>query len=105
MYKFYCNGKKGFCDTYDGEVTSNCYDCIHHDESGGEVVEIITQFDLIKSMNVKEMAELFTTLLHEESMKVATRLKENNIDFRLVELDHDLQVAIHQRWLESEVTE
>lgn len=34
MDKFYCNGKKGFCDTYDDDITANCYDCIYHDETG-----------------------------------------------------------------------
>lgn len=56
MDKFYCNGKKDFCDTYDGKTTANCWDCIHHDDTGGEVVEFITQFDRIKSMNIVELA-------------------------------------------------
>ena len=66
-------------------------------------IDKITNYDRIRNMSVEEMAELFTALFHEEYLKLATRLKENGINCTLVELDHDLQVAIHQNWLESEV--
>lgn len=66
-------------------------------------IDGMTNYDRIRNMSVEEMAELFTAIFHEESIKMATRLKENGIDFSLVELDHDIQVAIHKQWLESEV--
>lgn len=42
MKKFYCNGKKGFCDFVDEEEIPNChlYDCKYFDDSGGDLVEV-----------------------------------------------------------------
>jgi hypothetical protein len=102
MNKFYCNGKKGFCDTYDGDITSNCYDCIYHDETGGKVVEFITQFDRIKSMTVVELARfLAEQVMNQEQV----HLLEKDITATHLEFLKDTLFKGYLRYLESEVTE
>lgn len=39
MKKLYCNGKKDFCERYDGNLIPNCDECNFFDDSGAEVVE------------------------------------------------------------------
>ena len=42
MKRFYCNGKKDFCQNYDGVKFANCNGCEFIDGSGGEEREVDT---------------------------------------------------------------
>ena len=117
MYKFYCNGKKGFCDTFNGNTTANCFDCIHHDYTGGGVVEFNTQFDRIKNMDINELAEFIKSMVDENEVHDVAcygcihygthHSDPHNKGTNLYECEgcsyegigHDIV-----RWLESEVT-
>lgn len=57
MTKFYCNGKKGYCDTFDGKITANCFGCTHHDETGGKLIESLSRYEQVKDMSIEELAE------------------------------------------------
>lgn len=61
MGRYYCNGKKGYCDRFVGNVQNaeniDCKDCEYADGTGGEYKDIVTNYDCIKSMSVEEMAE------------------------------------------------
>lgn len=101
MNKFYCNGKKGFCDSYDGDITANCYDCIHHDETGGKVVEIVTRYDLVMSMSVVELARfLAEQVMNQEQV----HLLEKGQTATHIEFLKDTLFKGYLRYLESEVT-
>ena len=86
MRKYYCNGKKGFCDRYNGETEPSCIACIHGDGTGGEVIENITNYDRIRNMSVEEMASFFEKIQAD------------------VQFDNKSKYAFEwKRWLESEV--
>ena len=57
MKKYYCNGKKGFCDRYNGETEPNCNGCEFADGTGGNVIQSTTNYDRIRNMSVEEMAK------------------------------------------------
>lgn len=67
MMKYYCNGKKGFCPEYKGVNVPWCKDCSYADGSGGNVVNNVTNYDLVIGKDVDEMAaflmEFSTNLL------------------------------------------
>lgn len=83
MNKFYCNGKKGFCDSFDGDLTANCYGCIHHDGTGGKIVESFTQFDRVKAMNVIELARFIAeqVMNHEQVHLLEKDTNATHIEF------------------------
>lgn len=57
MKKFFCNGKKGFCDTY------LCNNCDFADGSCGDYKEVpLTNADRIRAMSDEEMAIMFAML-------------------------------------------
>lgn len=58
MRKFYCFGKKDFCDH-----NSDCVGCPHNDDSGGVYREApITNADRIRSMTDEELAKKIIVL-------------------------------------------
>lgn len=118
MSRFYCNGKQGFCDIYDDTGTTRCFGCTHHDATGGEFVESITQFDRVKSMDINELAEFIKSMVDENEVHSVAcygcihygthHSDPNNKGTNLYECEgcscegigHDIV-----KWLESEVTE
>ena len=63
MKKFYCNGKKGFCDLH-----RDCDGCEHFDETGGEEREV----DESQPIPVdNERQELIDLLIAREEIKDA----------------------------------
>ena len=50
--KYFCNGKKGFCD-HDNECQSTCE---FFDGRGGYYAEIVTNADRIRAMSDEELA-------------------------------------------------
>ena len=61
MQKFYCNGKKGYCERRDeGKIFSLCDGCEYFNDKGGyEVAEAekVTQLDRLKSMSADQFAD------------------------------------------------
>lgn len=61
MKKFYCNGKKDFCEDHD-RCSKNCryFDC-----SGGEYREVpMTNADRIRAMRYEELAEFLSSIAY-----------------------------------------
>ena len=58
-----------------------------------------TNFDLIKSFDVDEMAEFLTDLCHERDVVWLETLQAQGIDASLVELPREVQVEIHKQSL------
>ena len=58
-----------------------------------------TNFDLIKSLNIDEMAGLLTDLLHERDVMWLEKLQTQGIDSSLVELPREVQIEIHKQFL------
>lgn len=56
MKKFYCNGKKGYCDR--GNDNIDCKDCEFANGTGGDIVDIPDIVDNIQRLTVKEYAKL-----------------------------------------------
>ena len=93
MKKYYCNGKKGFCDRYNGEAEPNCMGCIHGDGTGGEVIENITNYDRIRNMSVEELAKFIPDWSYTKACKC------NEI---YVDCNNECWKCVKE-WLESEV--
>jgi hypothetical protein len=71
MKRYYCNGKKGFCDRgNDGNI--DCSGCEFTDGTGGNVVEnAYTNFERIKDMSIEEMAAFLKSMVDDnETHKV-----------------------------------
>ena len=98
MEKYYCNGKKGFCDSYNGEITANCCDCEHHDSTGGKVIEFVTNYDRIRNMSVGEMAKL----LAQRNFS-CMRFCENCESCNQNTFRYPFCIDGIKKWLESEV--
>lgn len=58
-----------------------------------------TNFDLIKSFDVDEMAGFLTDLCHERDVVWLEKLQAQGIDASLVELPREVQVEIHKQSL------
>lgn len=62
-------------------------------------MSIKTNFDLIKSFDVDEMAAFLAVLCHERDMVLLETLNKNGIDASLAELSFEIQVKIHKQHL------
>lgn len=57
MKRFYCNGKKGYCDR-GNDNNINCKDCEFVNDTGGDVIDVPdTVYEKIKAMNIEELAD------------------------------------------------
>ena len=78
MKKFWCNGKKDFCDT-----SKNCINCEYYANLGGaeiEVKEVKTNYDKITS-SVESLAEFIIFVVNESKNQrrlVSKILKDKN---------------------------
>ena len=61
MKKFYCNGKKDFC-----EVNGFCPNyCIYIDNTGGDYMEVpMTNADRLNDMTIEEKAEFISSIAY-----------------------------------------
>lgn len=59
MKRYFCNGKKGYCDRgNDNKI--DCTACEFADGRGGKIVDCPdTNYERIKAMSIDEMAEAF----------------------------------------------
>ena len=91
------------CKQYEKEIQG----CIYMDASckNGEMFEPLTNYGRIKDMSVDEMAELLYGIIHERDLFLLEKLKDNGIDASLIEMQPELHIAYHKKWLESEVNE
>ena len=62
MKRFFCNGKNGFCDREIKNGYVWCKGCQFENGTGGELVEITTNFDRIMAMSLEELAKLLCEL-------------------------------------------
>ena len=54
MKRFYCNGKKGYCDR-GNDCNIDCKDCEFANGTGGDVVDVSdTVYEKIKAMSIEE---------------------------------------------------
>lgn len=95
MKRYFCNGKKGYCDRgNDNKI--DCSACEFADGTGGEVVDCPdTNFEKIKAMSIDEMAEYFLTKSFDPC---------DITNFPVVDCDAGCDKCI-RKWLESEVEE
>ena len=57
MKRFYCNGKKGYCDR-GNDNNIYCKDCEFANGTGGDVVDVPdTVYEKIKAMSIEELAD------------------------------------------------
>jgi hypothetical protein len=57
MKRYYCNGKKGYCDR-GNDNNIDCRDCEFANGTGGEEVDIPdTNYERIRNMSVEESAD------------------------------------------------
>jgi hypothetical protein len=57
MKRFYCKGKKGYCDRGNDD-TIDCKDCEFANGTGGEIVDAPdTVYEKIKCMSIEELAD------------------------------------------------
>ena len=63
----------------------------------------MTVFESIKKMNVDEMALMLHTIIKATEQKLTDKLIEANIPFDKIDLADEIQIAIHKKYLESEV--
>ncbi len=94
MKRYFCNGKKGYCDRgNDNKI--DCTACEFASGTGGEIVDCPdTNFEKIKAMSIDEMVEKFAKNGYCEFCK----LKESQT------CDNPCEQGIRQ-YLESEVEE
>lgn len=59
--RFYCNGKKGYCDR-GNDYNINCTGCEFVNDTGGDVVDVPdTVYEKIKAMSIEELADWLYT--------------------------------------------
>ena len=95
MKRYFCNGKKGYCDRgNDNEI--DCTSCEFVDGTGGEFVECPnTNFERIKSMSIEEFSIEFETELCSYIKRLDSERCEKYSDCSECRRD----------WLESEVSD
>lgn len=64
-----------------------------------------TNFDLIKSFDVDEMAGFLTDLCHERDVVWLEKLTAQGLDVSLIELPREMQMEIHKRSLLENVSD
>lgn len=95
--KFFCKGKKGYCDRYDGVTAIRCDDCDFMDGTGGEYVEAPkNQYDRIKQMSIDELSEFICSIYDTVIEGKDVRCIEG---YQITDYDEDKI----KEWLESEV--
>ena len=63
----------------------------------------MTNFDIIKNMDVDDYAVMITNLIHGRDLQIQRMLEEEHgIKISLIGLAPDIQAAIHKAWLERE---
>ena len=73
MKKFYCNGKKDFCEDHD-RCSENCR---YLDFSGGEYREVtMTNGDRIRAMSDEELAEFLIDLADDGNLRIRDWLQQ-----------------------------
>jgi hypothetical protein len=98
MKKFYCNGKKGYCDIcYDKE--NNCVDCEFFTAEGGKETEVFnTNYERIRNMSVEELAGFMNEWAQDSPPFCCDISAANGLcDYRCFNCA--------KQWLEMEVTE
>lgn len=105
MKRYFCNGKKGYCDRgNDNKI--DCSACEFADGTGGKIVDCpYTNYERIKAMSIDEMALLFHTIIKATEQKLIDKLIEAEIPFDKIDLANEIQIEIHKQFLESEVEE
>lgn len=115
MGKYYCNGKKGYCDRFVGNIQNaeniDCKDCEYADGSGGEYKDTVTNYDHIKSMSVEEMAEFIVKIKLIFGEDIYNHIQEQIKDY-VVKID-DKKIPkwkkkerkFYEQWLLQEVSE
>ena len=105
MKKYYCNGKKSFCDKPNINM---CSFCEFTNGEGGKEVEIPnTNYDRIRNMSVEELAMRILAIDQNEDFsceKYCAYTKNGVCDKFLGDGKASCKLGIKQ-WLESEVTE
>lgn len=102
MKRYYCNGKKGYCDRGNDKNIS-CQDCEFANGTGGEIVDVPqTNYECIKNMSVEELASILST--HEDCEKYCTYTKDGKCNKFQGDGKGGCADGVKQ-WLESEVTE
>lgn len=106
MKRYYCNGKKGYCDR-GNDNNINCQDCEFANGTGGKIVDVLnTNYDRIKNMSVMKMAEMFApfvwkTVCECDKIQQIRCERYGMPDGGCVQcITNDVE-----EWLESEVTE
>ena len=104
MKKYYCNGKKGFCDKPNINM---CSFCEFTNGEGGKEVEIPnTNYDRIRNMSVEELAKLINSLerIGFDCQRYCSFTKDGVCNHYAGISKGSCVDGIIQ-WLESEVTE
>ena len=103
MKRFYCNGKKGYCDR-GNDANVKCFNCEFGNGEGGKEVEIPnTNYDRIRNMSVEELAEGIATLLFAHLNKFNIGI--GNPPQTMTEQEKAETKNAWLEWLEIEVTE
>lgn len=63
----------------------------------------LTNYEFIKEMSVDDMAAFLYSIVHERDLRFLKMLSNKGISASLVETNPEVQIALHKRWLESEV--
>ena len=63
----------------------------------------MTNYELIRSMSVDEMALLFAAIIHERDVQIQRQATKQGFTVDLIEFSSDVNKAMHKKWLESEV--
>lgn len=94
MKRFYCNGKKGYCDR-GNDANVECFNCEFGNGEGGKEVEVLdTNYDRIRNMSVEELAGFLENTNTQTAIKIGGEYGYIVRDKKYIKM-----------WLESEVTE
>ena len=62
----------------------------------------MSNIERIRNFSSYEMAVMLTKLIKETENRVIENFKEAGVTCTKVELDDEIQIEIHKKWLESE---
>lgn len=98
----YYDAENGLCKkfTYWDEPMANVVFC---DKGLCDHEEKMTNYDLIKSLSLHDMAVFLASLLSEEDRKIQQHLAEQGCNVSLIEMTPVMQIKIHEEYLEREV--
>ena len=101
MKRYFCNGKKGYCDRgNDNKI--DCSACEFADGTGGKVVDCPdTNYEKIKAMSIDEMVEFLEAVGDSPCTTIC-----NNFDKCRLNISIERICKNHfKEWLEGEVEE